>query len=205
MTIRQGESGCPSVRHDVHALSKQPWTEYKQPKWYLRRMIGDSVRGIPSSVFSIVDIRYPNVLLSMGLLRANDQKQVLYRKPAYYAVQHLMSILDGAANPMEQVIFEAGQSPHLHVAGFTRAGRPLVFVWNAPPGIPSDDLAWTPSDLTLKSITFDDPVYVELMSGNVYSLSGQQCRRTGSDTVLHQLPVRDSPVLITDRAAIDLQ
>lgn len=205
ITIRQGESGCPSVRHEVHALSKKDWTEYNQTKWYLRRMLGDRVRDIPSSVFSIVDIRYPNVLLSMGLLKANDDRQVLYRKPAYYAVQHLMTLLDADATPMKVVEVKALAAEHLMAAGFTRNNKPLVFVWNAPPGVPTDDLTWTPIDLTLKSITFDDPVYVELMSGHVYALNPGQCRRAGSDTVLTGLPVRDSPVLITERHILELK
>jgi hypothetical protein len=129
---------------------------------------------------------------------------VLYRKPAYYAVQNLMSILDGAAAPMKHVAFQAADAPDLQVAAFTKAGHPLVFVWNAPPGIPSDDLAWTPTDLTLKSITFENPVYVELMSGNVYELRADHYRRSGSDTVLSNLPMRDSPVLITERQAVML-
>ncbi|HUT95660.1 MAG TPA: hypothetical protein VMY37_39755 [Thermoguttaceae bacterium] len=202
--IRQGESGCPSVRHEVHALSKQPWTEFNQPKWYLRRMLGDRVRGIPPSVFAIVDIRYPNVLLSMGLLRANDQKEVLYKKPAYYAVQHLMSILDGTAHPMKQVEFKAAANPDLQVAGFTKGGGSLVFVWKAPPGIPSDDLAWTPIELTLETVASSDPVYVELMSGNVYELDAGRWRTSAQGTVFTELPVRDSPILIAERATVDL-
>jgi hypothetical protein len=203
--IRQGESGCPSVRHEVHALGKRPWSEFNQPKWYLRRMLGDSVRGIPSSVFAIVDIRYPNVLLSMGLLRANDRKEVLYRKPAYYAVQHLMSILDGTARPMKQVPLKAADKLHLQVAGFTKGGRPLVFLWKAPPGIPSDDLAWTPIELTLETIAFSDPVYVELMSGNVYELEKGTWRKSGRGTLFSKLPVRDSPILVAERSIIDLK
>ncbi|NOX55119.1 MAG: glycoside hydrolase [Planctomycetes bacterium] len=172
IAIRQGESGCPSVRHEVHALRGRPWTEIKQAKWYLRRMLGDASRGIPSSVFTIVDIRYPNVLLSMGLLRANDRKEVLYRKPAYYAVQHVMSILDGTVRPMPPVEFHAAPDLALQVVVFRKAGKPLVFVWQAPPGIPSDDLAWRPVELKLETIAFDDPVLVELVGPRVCAWPG---------------------------------
>ena len=94
--VYQGEVGCPSILEWTHALAYYPWTEYSQPKWNLRRMAGDRVRSIPSSVFTIIDLKYPNMLQSFGLIRSNLLLEFIYKRPTYYAVQHMMSFFDDA-------------------------------------------------------------------------------------------------------------
>ena len=54
-------------------------------------MAGDRVRSIPSSVFTIIDLKYPNMLQSFGLIRSSLLLEFIYKRPAYYAVQHMMT------------------------------------------------------------------------------------------------------------------
>lgn len=199
----QGEAGCPSVEHPIHALAKHPWTEFSQPKWYLRRMLGDYEHGLRSSVFSIVDIRYPEVLLSMGLLRANDNKEVLYKKPAYYAVQHVMSIFDSSAKTREAVTFSTASKRSIHVASFEKGDRPVLAIW-FDGEVPSDDLTFTPTDMIISGLAFRSPVYVELITGRVYGLSSDHCRQEGSELILTGLPLWDSPILIMEQSQLQL-
>ena len=52
-SLWQGENGAPSeMPGDGLALNHIAWSEITQAKWDLRRMLGDYVRGIPSSVSS---------------------------------------------------------------------------------------------------------------------------------------------------------
>ena len=71
-------------------------------------MAGDRVRGIPSSVFTIIDLKYPNMLQSFGLIRSNLLHEFIYKRPAYYAVQHMMSFFDDAVKPVGLLEHEVG-------------------------------------------------------------------------------------------------
>lgn len=199
----QGEAGCPSVEHPIHAMAKHPWTEFSQPKWYLRRMLGDYVHGLRSSVFTIVDIRYPEVLLSMGLLRANDNKEVLYKKPAYYAVQHTISIFDSTVRVRGPVTFSSSSRRSLQVVAFEKGERSFLAIW-FDGDVPGDSLAFTPVDITVESLEIRSPVYVELITGRVYDLPSDHYRQEGPRLVLTGLLLWDSPILIMERAQVEI-
>ncbi len=200
----QGEAGCPSVEHPIHALAKYPWTEYSQPKWYLRRMLGDYSHGLRSSVFSIVDIRYPEVSLSMGLLRANDHKKVLYKKPAYFAVQHTMTVFDSSVQTGGPVTFSSSADRSVRVLAFRKAGQPLLAIW-FDDGVPSDSLEWALVELSVEGVTFHEPVFLELITGRAYELPSACYRQEESRSILKNLPIWDSPILILERTQLELE
>ncbi len=87
--VYQGEVGCPSIWYGLHALANYPWTEYSQAKWDLRRMAGDRVRGIDSRLSRSSTLKYTNMQQSFGLIRSNLLLQFIYKRPVYYAVQHM--------------------------------------------------------------------------------------------------------------------
>jgi hypothetical protein len=161
--VYQGEVGCPSILEWTHALSYYPWTEYSQAKWNLRRMAGDRVRGIPCSVFTIIDLKYPDMLQSFGLIRSNLLLQFIYKRPAYYAVQHMMSFFDDAVKPVGILNYESDSPRRLTVAGFEKAGTAVALLWYSDL-VPSDNLAWDCVDVTVKGVTFKNPVYVEMIT-----------------------------------------
>ena len=80
ITIRQGENGAPSEHRNTKALSKYDWTETSQAKWALRRLLGDLGRNIPSSYFSIMDLKYPDEINRKGLLRSREDQTVERRQ-----------------------------------------------------------------------------------------------------------------------------
>ena len=79
----QGESGCPATLEWAHALRYYEWNEYSQAKWVARRMANDWMMGIRSSIFTFVDLQYPNMQQSFGLLRTNLFKEVVYKRPSF--------------------------------------------------------------------------------------------------------------------------
>ena len=200
----QGEAGCPSVEHPIHALAKYPWTEFSQPKWYLRRMLGDFSHRLRSSVFTIVDIRYPEVLLSMGLLRANDNKEVLYKKPAYYAVQHAMSVFDSSVRPSGPVDVSYSGERSVRVVACQKGDQPLLAIW-FDGEVPSNSLDWVPVDLSLENVRFRSPVYVELITGRAYHLPPDSYRQEGPRLTFKNLPLWDSPILIMEQTQLELR
>jgi len=202
----QGENAAPSDNHYFyHALCDYPWTEVSQAKWYTRRMAGDRIRGIRSSIFTVVDIRYPDVLLSMGLFRANLLQEVLCKKPAFYAVQHMANILDGSVLPAGEVSFKLNSlnTREISVGLLKKGDSPILLIW-LDDRVPSDDFAWNLADISIPDIHFKDPVYVEAISGKVYELEKTDWKNRDGEFIIKNLPVWDGVILIAERSEINL-
>lgn len=202
--LYQGENGCPSILEWTHALSNYPWTEYSQAKWFLRRLAGDGVRGIPSSAFTIIDLRYPNMLQSFGLIRSNLLLEFIYKRPSYYAVQHLVSFFDSQVKPVGLLEHTSDCPREVTVAGFEKEGTPVVLVWFSDE-VPGDALEWDPVNLTIQGAVFQDPVYVEMITGKVFELAPSGWKAEGKSVTFTGLPVWDSPMMIAERGKVPLK
>lgn len=202
--LYQGEVGCPSILEWTHALANHPWTEYSQAKWNMRRMAGDAMRGIPSSIFTIIDLRYWNMLQSFGLIRSNLLHEFIYKRPAYYGVQHMASFFDDAVKPVGELEYQSNSPRKLTVAGFNKQSSPIFLVWYSDQ-VPTDELKWDSIQLTINGVAFQDPVYVEMITGKVYQLDKSTWSSTAASTRFAQLPVWDSPVMIAERRQVELR
>ncbi|MEN6407054.1 MAG: hypothetical protein ABFC77_11355 [Thermoguttaceae bacterium] len=201
--IYQGEAGCPSALEWTHAMAFYPWTEYSQAKWDLRRMASDHMRGIPTSVFTIIDLRYTNMLQSFGLIRSNLLHQLIYKRPAYYGVQHMAGFFDDTVKIVGELKHKSNSPRKTTVAGFQKDGKSVVLVWYSDK-IPSDDLKWDPVDLTIKGAAFQDPVYVEMITGKVFEIAKSTWKTEGENTTFSQLPLWDSPIMIAERSQVEM-
>lgn len=204
ITLYQGENGCPSILEWTHALAHYPWTEYSQAKWFLRRLVGDGVRGIPSSAFTIIDLRYPNMLQSFGLIRSNLLHEFIYKRPAYYGVQHLASFFDHAVKPVGLLTCESECPRTITVAGFEKEETSVILLWYGDK-VPSDALEWDRVDLRIEGATFEDPVYVEMITGKVYELDRSGWKAEQKAVKFTKLPIWDSPVMIAERSKTPLK
>jgi len=202
--LYQGEVGCPSILEWTHALANYPWTEYSQPKWNLRRMAGDRVRGIRCNVFTMIDLRYLNMQQSFGMIRSNLNLEFIYKRPTFYAVQHMMTFFDDAVKPVGLLECESDSARKITVAGFDKKETPVSLLWFSDK-IPSDELEWDKVNLTIKGVTYKDPVYVEMITGKVFDLGEGGCKSIDGNTVLTQVPVWDSPMMLVERAQVDLR
>lgn len=191
--VAQGECGCPAQLEYAHALPFIEWTEYAQAKWNLRRAIGDAVRDIPSSLFSIIDFQYTFMLQSFGLIRSNTLKEFIYRRPSWFAMRNVYSLFDCDTHPVslstERVRMSAdGAERELSVARFERNGRPLTLFWFSDER-PGSSLEFQHLDLAHHFPTNEPLVWVELITGRVFYLRS-----------LSAVPVWDSPVLVCAEA-----
>ncbi len=202
--LYQGENGCPSILEWAPPLANDPWTEYSQAKWVMRRFVGDGVRGVPSSVFTIIDLRYPHMLQSFGLIRSNLLHQFIYRRPAFYAVQHLASFFDDQVKPVGLLPCQSESPRQITAAGFQKEGTSVVLLWYSD-NVPGDALAWDPVDLTIEGASFKDPVYVEMITGKVFALDRSTWKAEGKAVRFTQLPLWDSPVMIAERSKVNLK
>ena len=202
--VYQGEVGCPSQLEWTHALAYYPWTEISQAKWIVRRMAGDRLRDIPSSIFTIIDLRYSNMLQSFGLIRSNLLHEIIYKRPAFYGVQHMTAFFDDTAKSIGEMDYNSNAYRNLTVAGFSRNNSPVALVWYKDQ-IPGNELKWDLIRLSIKKMNFKDPVYVELISGKVFEIGPDDWENKNGDVLFKNLPVWDSVIMITERAQVTLK
>ena len=211
--IMQGEVGCPSQLEFGHALNNIEWSEYAQAKWLLRRTIGDAARNIPSSVFTMIDLQYTFMLQSFGLVRSNTLKEFVYRRPSYFAMQNIFGLLDDEAKP-EKIVVQPNfrvtkrfdprdnRKRTLSSVRFTRHGKMLRFCWFSD-SRPSSELGFDAVTLHLPGVAVD-PVWVDMITGRVFEIPAENVKHEKDLTVLSNVPMWDSPVMIADRLAVPL-
>ena len=209
--IMQGEVGCPSQLEFGHALNNIEWSEYAQAKWLLRRTIGDAARNIPSSVFTMIDLQYTFMLQSFGLVRSNTLKEFVYRRPSYFAMQNIFGLLDDEAKPEKIVVqpnfkvtkrFDPRDNRRrtLSSVRFTRHGKMLRFCWFSD-SRPSSELGFDAVTLHFPGKVVD-PVWVDMITGRVFEIPVENVKHEKDFTVLSNVPMWDSPVMIADRLAV---
>ncbi len=204
ITIRQGENGAPSEFRRKRALNSYNWSELSQAKWALRRMLGDLGRDIPSSYFAMTDMLYPDEMNRKGLLYTNDDKQVLRRKPAYGAVQHLAAVFDDSLERVKGFEWSASSDSSISAFAYKKAdGRSVVTLW-FDGSVPSDSYVRTATDLAFPKTQFTDPVYVDLRDGTVYDIPDGAWKREGGGSRFTGIPLYDSPILIAERSALPI-
>ena len=205
--IFQGENGAPSREGSFGAIAKYDWTEQRQAKWALRRLLGDLGRDIPSSYFSICDMAYTSRTNYKGLLAINNDKTVNHVKQAYYAVQNMLTIFDGSLERIDELKAElAGgdEKSKFAVFGYRSAAGPFVTLWRSSdsPGARPEAERLT---VTLEGLKFTEPVYVDLLSGKVYAVDAKQWSSRAAQCVFRNVAVYDAPIVIAERKAIPIK
>ncbi|MBC7828324.1 MAG: hypothetical protein H7122_11310 [Chitinophagaceae bacterium] len=204
--LRQGENGAPSTYIPGFALDKYYWTEYTQAKYNMRRLLGDLGHDIETSVFTIIDIYYDfgnpqtSVLNTKGLIQADVTKAAIRPKVAYYAIQNLASIFDNSLELITGSGFTttSKESLSLYQYQHKKTKNHLVALW-LDGKMATNSFETTPVSITLDNANFKNPVWVDLMTGNVYEIPSGRWTKTGSSIHFLDIPLYDSPVLITEK------
>jgi len=198
--VLMGESGCPSELGWAHALKFQEWTEYSQAKVILRRMACDFALGQPSSIFTMVDLVYPDFRQSFGLLCTSLKGKVIYKKPSFYAVRNMVNLLPDAVRPAE-VSFTASLQAPLKVIGLKKEGKLIGAMLYLSGDKPSSSLDWRQARIAVEGLKLEDPVLVEPITGRIFSLDRYHYS-PNNPTRTYSLPVWDSPVFLLERSAV---
>lgn len=204
LNLYQGESGAPSEYRETMALSKYEWTELSQAKWVLRRMLGDYIRDIRSSVFSIIDLKYPHEINRKGIISINEDKTVDHPKLAYYGVKHVAGYFDDQFISVGKCDYTTDAWRSMTVAGVKNKKKSSVLVWYDDQ-IPDNKLYWDQVAIRIKDIKFKHPVYVEIVSGKVYEIEKTNWKNIGKDVEFKNLPVWDSPIMLVERNQVVLK
>lgn len=205
ITLRQGESGAPTVRNSTRALNNYDWTEVSASKWALRRLLNDFARGIPSSYFGIMEMRYPGEMNAKGLLESDGQQRVIRPKQTYFVLQRLAAIFDDSLISSKDFGWKASASIPLSAYAFEQKemGGHVISIWLRN-GVPNDFTRKFYQDLTLRNITFNEPVYVDLLTGDVFEIDKNSWRVSADGVVFTNVPLYDSPVLLVEKSLITI-
>ena len=133
------------------------------------------------------------MLQSFGLLRCNLLKEVVYRRPSFYAMQHVFSYFDEDVHPVG-LSKQTVNGKELTVAKFERQSQPVYVLWFSGER-PGDTLAYERGDVVFDMLGFRDAVWVDLLTGKVCRFPAANIVRTGKQTVVKDLPLWDSPIL----------
>lgn len=208
LKLRQGENGAPSGYIPSYALDKYYWTEYSQAKYDMRRLLGDLGRDIETSVFTIIDIAYagnPPVLNMKGLIQSDFSKAAIRPKVAYYAVQNLASVFDNSLELTPGFSAKANTTESASVFGYQHktTKKQVISLW-LDGKTPGNTFTTTPTDITIENGNFNNPVWVELLTGHIYEIPKTDWSKSGSSYTFKQIPLYDSPVLIADKSILKL-
>ena len=223
--VRMSESGAPSEMLSARGYARWPFSEVSQAKMTLRRMLVDHSRGIDSSIFSISDLHYDKGLEgkptnnAKGLLAANSAREIIRVKRAFYAVQNLVTLFDGATLvPKGERRFENKDETVWLDEYRTRSGHLMVAFWqwhlrNSQGGtfkrihtypMPSESFETRPFTFEAASgAPFAHPVLIDVMSGRVYDFPQEDQVVHSRGIVYANVPVYDSPFVMTDLAALN--
>ena len=226
--LRQGENGCPSELIGKFALANTPWSELTQAKWDMRRMLGDLGHGYESSVYTMSDFRHHGVSIhspnNKGLVRANDNRETIAIKRAYYAVQNVAGLFDASVRLAAAGDAHSATNSDITIAfyDYRKAGadgksRPLFAFWvcghtsgkwrdtTVTYDRPSDSFTTRPTVIDWNGPAFEEPVWVDLLTGRVYAFPKEDMLVHSAGITFVNVPVYDSPCVLTERAALKLQ
>ncbi|MDO4583139.1 MAG: beta-galactosidase [Planctomycetia bacterium] len=220
--IWQGESGATSQAHNTHPISSGKWnSELTQCKWNARRVIGDLGHGIETLVFTFYDPAYDQphrytkfvdpiwirtrddrFMKRMGLIKCNEDFQVLKIKPAYYSLQGIASVFDASIVPEKMdAQLDCAKKTAVYTFRQKETNIPLVAYWDCS-SYPENENLTTPGNLTLQGVTFEEPVWVDTVTCAIYEIPAERMVKEGDTLTLKEMPVYDAPVYITEKRLV---
>ena len=199
----QGENGCPSEMTTKFALPNISWSEYSQAKWDMRRMLGDLGHDVRSSVFTFCDFNHKGREINRkGLLRANENREVIAVKRAYYAVQNVAGLFDDAWTRVASSGFctpDASISTYEYVR---KSGERMFVFWSHGTDRryerPGDSFATRPAAFSCTGGALAEPVWVDLLTGRVYEFPKKDMLAHSCGVTYLDVPVYDSPCVLTE-------
>lgn len=200
--LRQGETGAPSRGHMGGALAEYDWTEESQAKWTLRRLLCDKARNIPTAVFAFSDITYSkddHISLKnfKGLLETNENKTVRRPKRSFHAVRTMAALWDNIGKPIDASGITSSVEDAVSMYAFDNGKSKSIVFWKNE-RIPMSFCKTVPCSINAPGFAFKDPVAVDIRTGKVYKV-------ITTNGVLANVPVYDSPVMITEKKILELQ
>ncbi len=223
--IIQGETGTHSQYSVNGALPGSDWSERKQAKFLLRKLVGDLAYDVEfTSYFTTADI-FENIMSDtgtkikeyygfFGVLGENFDENGIplgtyYQKESYRAFRALCSVMDGNEKHVNlPIYFEAKYSPL--VGGndefpFSDRSNIYSFGFEFPDNVHAlaywkgTDILTTDfaSTVSARALGLSDDVHIiDLIDGTVYALDESVCTAADGKVMLTHIPIKDYPILL---------
>ena len=226
--LRQGENGSPTFKGEGRgAIGDYDWSELSQAKWNTRRLLGDLGHDMESSILGIIDMNYA-VLASpikkmnvKGLLMADTNQRVVRPRIVYYAMQNVAAIFDdkllrikdlhdthnaNAKKITKEVSYNKGTDRSLAVYAYEdkKTKKQLFTIWMNE-YIPTNKNEIKNINFTVINGNFEQPVYVDIITGGVYEIPANQWRKEGTKFTFTDMPIYDAPILIADKSLLQIK
>ena len=177
-------NACPT--RDLSAYKGN--SEIVEAKQGARFFLMNTLLGVHAVWWSLAN---ENTVYDWGVLRTGD----LSRKPIYYTIQALTTLLSGAKRDESIRASVVGDAPELKCEALRgRDGETLVAVWSAVP--PEDDFPGTRVDLRVNGPKAKKVDAIDTLHALVQDLKAE---RDGEDMVIKGLLVTDCPVIVRIR------
>ena len=218
-----GETGSPSVPYANGALCRNNWSESKQAKLLLRRMITEMKNGLEFiSWFTTVDMvealhgTYDDKASNIdygyfGVLRATFDENGFSTgdyepKPSYYALRNFCAAFDKAECAELPIIFGwkhwtdkshsiSEEYASLSCASFTKPNGSCAFAYWKPVDILTSTFEGFAT--VIADVKHDKMRLVDLLDGTVYDVSAYVTEDSEGVVRLNDLPVKEYPLLLT--------
>ncbi len=105
----------------------------------------------------------------------------------------------------ETVLYTMSTDRSLSVYGYQHktSGKQVFTLW-VDEYIPKDDNTTKLLNFTFTHGNFDQPVFVDIITGRVYEIPARQWRKEGDKYSFTNIPIYDAPVLIADKSLIKI-
>ena len=136
-------------------------------------------------------------------------------KRAYYAVQNVVSVFDDTVNLVDNPTFTNRDWTVRSQEYRKDDGRPVYAFWTDKQacgewfresvmhgGRPNDSFETRPCVFVCKGEPLKDPVWVDLFSGRIYEFPKSCINASKGDVMYFEVPVYDSPCLLTERSVV---
>ncbi|MBC7892124.1 MAG: hypothetical protein H7Y12_07935, partial [Sphingobacteriaceae bacterium] len=202
------------------------WSELTQAKWDTRRMLGDLGHDIETSIFGLVEMAYTNGPINRlnykGIIKSDSTKRVIRPKLAYYAIQHVTALFDHSLQRIKDVEhtynanlvpatntdvrYTASTDRNLAVYGYRHktSGKQVYTIWQDE-YLPTESNKTKNLTFSFTNANFDQPVFVDILTGKVYEIPSSQWKKTGAVVSFTNIPVYDAPILIADKSLVKFQ
>jgi hypothetical protein len=150
-------------------------------------------------------MQYTNKMNYKGLLAVNADRVVERPKQSYFALQRLAAVFDDRLRRVAEFTFKVeAEVKALAVFAYADAsGARAVTVWKSDG--PPRDTEVSKLDLAFEGGAFKDPVYADLLKGEVLEIPRGSWTQEGNRAAFKGVPVYDSPVVIAERGLIPLK
>ncbi len=105
-----------------------------------------------------------------------------------------------------EIKYNKGTDRSLSVYGYenVQSQKQLFSIWSDE-AIPTNTNITKNLNFTVINGNFDQPVYVDMITGGVYEIPVNQWKKVGNKYVFSNIPVYDAPILLADKSLISIQ